>query len=156
MQSIQHWCAMTYRYSSVSTNWDFLDSRATQGTKVAVTTAGDVGLNCEPERAGNAACTSREATSLTLTGLVTDGGSLRFIIKVIRWRHGRFYSSDRPSRTPNEFLLCGRHLRAHVELLWNHIPGFPDSRSPVRSTCAATSLHQFNCQGSLTSFNCQP
>lgn len=67
---------------------------ATQGTKAAAATT--VGPNGEPERAGNAGVHLKRATSpLTLTGLVTDGKSLRFIGKVIRWRHVR--------HSPNEF-----------------------------------------------------
>lgn len=53
-------CGHTDCYSSLSTNWDILEDRETQGTKAAVTAAVDVAPNCEPERAGNAVCTSRE------------------------------------------------------------------------------------------------
>lgn len=142
----------TYCYSSMQTNWDFL-TEVSEGIKPV--TAGGVGLNCEPERAGNAGVHFKRATSVTLTGLVADGGSLRFIIKGYPLASRPFFPRLTVHHAPNVFRSAGRHLRTRV---WS-CSGirFRASRTvalPFRAL--APSLHQFNCQGSLTSFNCQP
>lgn len=105
---------------------------------IKAVTAGGVGLHCEAERAGNAGVHFKRATSVTLTGLVADGGSLRFIIKGYPLASRPFFPRLTPSRAES-IPVCGpTPAHARVELLWNQIPSFPDSRSPVQSACAIT------------------